>query len=51
MAPHTAWKIYLNLDDEYDIVTIIKTALERKKYSVVGFTEPLIALDIIQSEV
>ena len=35
----------LILDDEYDIVAIIKTALERKKYSVFGFTEPLIALE------
>ena len=35
----------LILDDEYDIVTIIKTALEREKYSVVGFTEPLMALE------
>ena len=35
----------LILDDEYDIVTIIKTALEREKYSVFGFTEPLMALE------
>lgn len=34
----------LILDDEYDIVTIIKTALERKKYSAFGFTEPLMAI-------
>jgi two-component system CheB/CheR fusion protein len=35
----------LILDDEYDIVTIIKTALERKKYSAFGFTEPLMAIE------
>ncbi len=35
----------LILDDEYDIVTVIKTALEREKYSVFGFTEPLMALE------
>jgi DNA-binding response OmpR family regulator len=34
----------LVLDDEYDIVGIIKEALERENYSVIGFTEPLMAL-------
>jgi DNA-binding response OmpR family regulator len=35
----------LVLDDEYDIVGIIKEALERENYSVIGFTEPLMALE------
>jgi DNA-binding NtrC family response regulator len=35
----------LILDDDYDIVSLVKTALEREKYSVVGFTEPLTALE------
>jgi CheY-like chemotaxis protein len=35
----------LVLDDEYDIVSIIKEALERENYSVIGFTEPLMALE------
>ena len=35
----------LILDDEHDIVTFVKTALEREKYSVFGFTEPLTALE------
>jgi DNA-binding response OmpR family regulator len=35
----------LVLDDEYDIVNIIKEALERENYSVIGFTEPLMALE------
>lgn len=35
----------LVLDDEYDIVDIIKEALERENYSVIGFTEPLMVLE------
>jgi two-component system, cell cycle response regulator CpdR len=35
----------LVLDDEYDIVNIIKEALGRENYSVIGFTEPLMALE------
>jgi DNA-binding response OmpR family regulator len=35
----------LVLDDEYDIAGIIKEALERENYSVIGFTEPLMALE------
>ena len=35
----------LILDDEHDLVTIVKTALEGEKYSVFGFTEPLTALE------
>ena len=34
----------LILDDDYDIVSLVKTALEKEMYSVVGFTEPLKAL-------
>lgn len=39
----------LVLDDECDIVTVIKTALENQKYSVFGFTEPPIALEHFRS--
>jgi DNA-binding NtrC family response regulator len=35
----------LVLDDECDIVTVIKTALENQKYSVFCFTESPIALE------
>lgn len=35
----------LVLDDEYDIVGLIREALKREKYSVIGFTEPLLALE------
>jgi DNA-binding response OmpR family regulator len=35
----------LVLDDDHDIVGLIKVALEREKYSVIGFTEPLLALE------
>lgn len=35
----------LVLDDEYDIVGLIREALEREKYSVIGITEPLLALE------
>jgi two-component system, cell cycle response regulator CpdR len=35
----------LILDDEYDIVDLIKLALEKERYSVIGFTEPLEALE------
>jgi DNA-binding NtrC family response regulator len=35
----------LILDDEYNIVDMIKQMLEREKYSVMGLTEPLNALD------
>lgn len=35
----------LILDDEYDIVAIVKSALGREKYSVFGFTDPLMALE------
>ena len=39
----------LVLDDECDIVTIIKTVLENQKYSVFGFTKPPIALEHFRS--
>jgi CheY-like chemotaxis protein len=35
----------LILDDEFEIMSIIKAALVRQKYAVFGFTEPLIALE------
>jgi DNA-binding NtrC family response regulator len=35
----------LILDDEYDIVATVKSALGREKYSVFGFTDPLMALE------
>jgi DNA-binding response OmpR family regulator len=35
----------LVLDDEYDIVAIVKSYLERERYSVFGFTDPLMALE------
>ena len=35
----------LIVDDEHDIVPLVKTALEKEMYSVVGFTEPLTALE------
>jgi DNA-binding response OmpR family regulator len=35
----------LVLDDEHDIVDIITEALERENYSVIGFTEPFMALE------
>jgi two-component system, cell cycle response regulator CpdR len=35
----------LVVDDEYDIVGIIKEVLEGEKYPIIGFTEPLLALE------
>ena len=35
----------LILDDEFEIMTLLKMALERQKYSVCGFIEPLTALE------
>jgi len=36
------------LDDEFDIMSIFKLALERQGFHVIGFTEPLLALDHFQ---
>jgi DNA-binding NtrC family response regulator len=38
----------LMLDDEFDIVNIFTRALERQGFYVIGFTEPLLALDHFQ---
>jgi two-component system, cell cycle response regulator CpdR len=35
----------LVVDDEYDIVGIIKEVLEGENYPIIGFTEPLLALE------
>jgi len=36
------------LDDEFDIMRIFTLALERQGFHVIGFTEPLLALDHFQ---
>ena len=38
----------LILDDEFDIMNIFTLALEQQGYHVIGFTEPLLALDHFQ---
>ena len=38
----------LMLDDESDIISIFTLALERQGFHVIGFTEPLLALDHFQ---
>jgi DNA-binding response OmpR family regulator len=38
----------LMLDDEFDIVNIFTLALERQGFQVVGFTDPMLALDHFQ---
>jgi len=38
----------LILDDEFDITSIFTLALEQQGYHVIGFTEPLLALDHFQ---
>jgi DNA-binding response OmpR family regulator len=38
----------LMLDDEFDIMSIFTLALERQGFHVIGFTEPLLALDHFQ---
>jgi len=38
----------LILDDEFDIMSIFTLALEQQGYHVIGFTEPLLALDHFQ---
>ena len=35
----------LVLDDDFDITTLIKIALQRHGYNVFGFTDPLLALE------
>ena len=36
------------LDDEFDIMSIFALALEQQGFHVIGFTEPLLALDHFQ---
>jgi len=47
MTSHNADSI-LMLDDEFDIMSIFTLALERQGFHVIGFTEPLLALDHFQ---
>jgi DNA-binding NtrC family response regulator len=35
----------LILDDDFDITTVIKIALQRHGYNVFGFTDPFLALE------
>jgi response regulator RpfG family c-di-GMP phosphodiesterase len=42
MAPN---KMVLVLDDEFDIVAIMKHSLQKHGYHVFGFTDPLLALE------
>ena len=44
---YDADKILL-LDDEFDIVAVFTLALEGRGFNVVGFTEPLLALEHFQ---
>ena len=44
MTSHNADSI-LMLDDEFDIMTLFTRALKEQGFLVVGFTEPLLALD------
>ena len=43
-SPQNADTILI-LDDEFDIMSIFTLALEQQRYHVIGFTEPLLALD------
>jgi DNA-binding response OmpR family regulator len=47
MTSHNADSI-LMLDDEFDIMSIFTLALQRQGYHVIGFTEPMLALDHFQ---
>jgi len=46
-SPQNADTILI-LDDEFDIMSIFILALEQQGYHVIGFTEPLLALDHFQ---
>ena len=46
-SPQNADTILI-LDDEFDIISIFILALEQQGYHVIGFTEPLLALDHFQ---
>jgi DNA-binding NtrC family response regulator len=47
MTSHNADSV-LMVDDEFDIMTIFTLALERQGFHVIGFTEPVLALDHFQ---
>jgi DNA-binding response OmpR family regulator len=47
MTSHNADAI-LMLDDEFDIMNVFTLALEQQGFHVIGFTEPLLALDHFQ---
>ena len=38
-------KVVLVLDDEFDIVALLKHSLQKHGYQVFGFTDPLLALE------
>ncbi|MFZ0511768.1 MAG: response regulator, partial [Candidatus Nitrosopolaris sp.] len=38
-------KLILLLDDEYDIVNILKAGLEKYGLNIFGFTDPMLALE------
>jgi len=38
-------KVVLVLDDEFDIVAVVKHSLQKHGYHVFGFTDPLLALE------
>jgi DNA-binding NtrC family response regulator len=38
----------LLLDDEFDVMTVFRLGLEEQGFHVIGFTEPLLALDHFQ---
>jgi len=40
----------LVLDDEKNIVTVLKAILEKREFNVTGFTEPRLALDALRKE-
>jgi DNA-binding NtrC family response regulator len=45
MSINTKLKSILLVDDEFDIVNLFKDLLENKNYEVIGFTNPLEALE------
>ena len=48
-SPSDAYTILL-LDDDFDIVTVLRRALENQGFNVVAFTEPLLAVEHFQSK-
>ena len=41
-------KSILGLDDEFDIITVLRQGLEKQGFRVFGFTDPLLALEHFQ---